>query len=57
MVGYGAFMFVLFVTYFGMTVKIAPLFEQLGYGTGAQAGLISGISDGIVLLLVDFWKD
>lgn len=44
MVGYGAFMFVLFVTYFGMTVKIAPLFEQLGYGTGAQASLISGIS-------------
>lgn len=43
-VGYGAFMFVLFVTYFGMTVKIAPLFEQLGYGTGAQASLISGIS-------------
>lgn len=27
-----------------MTVKIAPLFEQAGYGTAAEASLISGIS-------------
>ncbi|MCC6122224.1 MFS transporter [Weissella cibaria] len=44
MIGYGIFMFILFVTYFGMTVKIAPLFEQAGYGTAAEASLISGIS-------------